>query len=264
MMWKKATVVLLIACVLLQQVSASPRAARHSDESSRSSSSSSSSESSEESQKGRNKRSSDDGSSDSSSSSSDSVEDHKAKFEKLFNDFADKYYDFVKSVNDKRKSVAKRFNENRLVSKLEIVAVEELKMKLSTKIGADDVFKNIENSEDAALISRYFKNSIVAITELSDLILKYYTDNLKKPSAEEILIQEALEQCDAYELLEKVQKSFEDFSKSFGEKVRDYVKHLTKTEKTQETKIVKWYDEFKSTDGFSDEVIKLSEFFSIN
>ncbi|XP_050318466.1 uncharacterized protein LOC126751990 [Bactrocera neohumeralis] len=252
MMWKKATIALLIACILLQQVSA-----RDSDESS--SSSSSSSESSEESPKGRNKPSSD---SSSSSSSSESVEDHKADFEKLFNDFADKYYDFVKSVNDKRKSVAKKFSENKLVSKVKIAAVDELKVKLTIKIGDDDAFKNIQNSEDAALILRYFKNTIVAITELSELILKYHS--LKKPTAEEILIQEALEQCDAYELLEKIQKRFEDFCKSFGEKVRDYVKDLTKTQKAKETKVVNWYEEFKSTDGFGNEVIKLTEFFSIS
>lgn len=182
----------------------------------------------------------------------------------MFNDFAKKYYDVVKSINDKRKSVAKKFSENKLVSRVKIVAVEELKEKLSTKIADDDAFKNIKNSEDADLISRYFKNSILTITKLSELIVKYRSDNLKEPSAEEVLIQEALERSDAFELIEEIYKRFEDFFKSFGEKVRDYIKHLTKAEKTNETKIVNWYEDFKATDGFGNKIIKLSEFFSIN
>ncbi|XP_054742602.1 vitellogenin-A1-like [Anastrepha obliqua] len=289
-MLKKAIILLLISCILLQLVSTTPRrsgddsdesgdsssssssseeSAEHhrlhkrsaSDESS--SSSSSSSESSEESSEHHrlDKRSTSDESSSSSSSSSESSEERVTR-DVLLSEFLKSYTKFVKSATKKLKSVAKKFLKNRLVSRVDAKYVDEVKLSFTKFIEADTTYGK-RTTGDIYSIAEYFTTSLDTITDFLKVLSQYSPQVLKEPNATEVLIQEALAESGVDDLMKEILSIFEDFYKSFGDKVRHYKAHLSAVERATETQLIDWYDQYKEAKGLEVQIKVLRRFFSI-
>ncbi|XP_036321715.1 uncharacterized protein LOC118735842 [Rhagoletis pomonella] len=246
-MWRKATFLLLLSCILLQIASA--RHLTWKDDSGESDSK----ESNEKVQVNKRK------SSDESSNDSDSSEEH-ASHGNLLNEFLKNYSVFIKSVTEKEKSVAKNFIENKLVSKVRSPSMNAVKESFSKYINEDI---EIPKRKDADSILRYLNVSVTSFSDFLMLVDKYSPQSLREPNAEEVLIQEALQEAGVDNLLEDVPNRFEDFYKTFGEKVRSYIRQLTAVERENEIKLVDWSDEFSSAKGFENKIKEIRQFFSV-
>ncbi|XP_053958315.1 vitellogenin-A1-like [Anastrepha ludens] len=262
-MLKKAIILLLISCILLQLVSTTPRRSR--DESGESGDSSSSSSSSEESSEHHrlHKRSASDesSSSSSSSSSSESSEEHVTR-DILLSEFLKSYTKFVKSATKELKSVAKKFLKNRLVSRVDAKYVDEVKLSFTKFIEADTTYGK-KTAGDIYSIAEYFTTSLDTITDFLKVLSQYSPQVLKEPNATEVLIQEALAESGVDDLMKEILSIFEDFYKSFGDKVRHYKAHLSAVERTNERQLIDWYDQYKEAKGIEVQIKVLRRFFSI-
>ncbi|XP_054744749.1 uncharacterized protein LOC129249121 [Anastrepha obliqua] len=161
---------------------------------------------------------------------------------------------------EQQRSVVNQFLQDDTIEMVKCATMETVKKSCASFIeGVREALK-IDKGKDFPTQFALFGMKTLMARNFESFVDQHNTTRIKQPTAENVIIDNALKKAGVLQIELDMQKRFVEFSKLFESIVGKYVDRLLPHERKLDETMVEWYEEFKAATNISSQVTALSKF----
>ncbi|XP_053958221.1 uncharacterized protein LOC128863208 [Anastrepha ludens] len=161
---------------------------------------------------------------------------------------------------EQQRSVVNQFLQDDTIEMVKCATMETVKKSCASFIeGVREALK-IDKGKDFSTQFALFGMKTLMARNFESFVDQHNTTRIKQPTAENVIIDNALKKAGVLQIELDMQKRFVEFSKLFKSIVGKYVDRLLPHERKLDETMVEWYEEFKVATNISSQVTALSKF----
>ncbi|XP_017488714.1 PREDICTED: uncharacterized protein LOC108376964 [Rhagoletis zephyria] len=161
---------------------------------------------------------------------------------------------------EQQRSVVNQFLQDDTIEMVKCATMEAVKKSCASFIaGVRDALKMNKGDDFATQFIRFGVKTLMA-RNFEAFVDQHNTTRIKQPTAENVIIDNALKKAGVLQIELEMQQRFVEFSKMFNTTVGEYVDRLLPSERKLDETLVVWYGEFNAATNVSSQVSALAKF----